>query len=536
MLKLILVDDEAVIRKGIRTSINWRKYDVEIAAEASNGKDALDKVLDLKPEIVITDIRMPVMDGLALSCNIKKALPDTKIIILSGYEDFSYAREALSLGVAEYLLKPVGVEELTSLITKIRGEIINEQLKKERSVHNNMIFNENLPHIKSNFIAKLLKSEYPPDNNVFEQAEILNFHLSGPQYMVFVVDIDDFPVLTDNLSDADKELMKFSVMNVAEELLLASTTGLVCYSELEHLIGIISSENISEALVKNLCIDIQRSIDKYLKLSVSMGIGNVHKNIKDISKSYSEAVIALKNKIFSGKSSINIYNSDKFEKRTASPVPYPYSEEKDLINYLKALNTEGIGQTLSSLFGRFAHSGTAPESIKNICSRLIVTTVNCVEETGINIENSLGSNFNPFREIDKLDILDNLHMWLLDFFNKMLGLIQQNKTMKYKSIIKSVLQYVEENYQKDISLSEMASIVYVTPNYLSRIFKEEMNINFIDWLNQLRIEKAKALLLEAGSKTYEVAHKVGYGDYKYFSYIFKKITGCTPKEYKETKI
>lgn len=536
MLKLILADDETVIRKGIRTSIDWKQHDVEIVAEASNGKDALDKVLDLKPEIVITDIRMPVMDGLVLSGNIKKMLPDTRVIILSGYEDFSYAREALSLGVTEYLLKPVGAEELISLITKIRGEIINEQLKKERSVHNNIILNENLPHIKSNFITKLLKNEYPSDNNVLEQAGILNYDLSGPQYLVFVVDIDDFLILTDNLSDADKELMKFSVMNIAEELLLASAAGLVCYSEFEHLIGIISSENISESMVKNVCTGIQRSMDKYLKLSISIGIGNVYKNIKDISKSYSEAVTALKNKIFSGKSSINLYNPGKFERKAASQVPYPYNEEKDIINYLKALNTEGIGQTLSNIFSRFAHSGTAPESIKNICSRLIVTTVNCVEETGINIENSLGNNFNPFKEIDKLDTLDNLHMWLLDFFNKMLGLIQQNKTMKYKSIIKFVLQYVEENYQKDISLSEMASIVYVTPNYLSRIFKEEMNINFIDWLNQFRVEKAKALLLEAGSKTYEVADKVGYGDYKYFSYIFKKITGCTPKEYKETKI
>ncbi len=534
MLKLLLVDDEPIIRKGIRTSIDWDKYDIEIAGEASNGKDALAKAFELKPQIVITDIRMPVMDGLALASRLRNELPDTKVIILSGYEDFSYAKEALSLGVTEYLLKPVGAEELISIITKIQNDIINEQLKKDRNVSTNIVLNENFLQIKSNFVNKLMKGEFSSAEEIFDQAGLLNLDYSGSHSLAFVIGIDDYYLLTENMPDKDKELLKFSVVNIAEELLLSSLPGLVCYSEFEHLLGIINADSINEAVVKNICSDIQHCIKKYLKISISIGIGKTYANIIDISKSYSEALTALKNKIFLGKSNIIQYETQNSLKK-AETVFYPFNEEKEILNYLRALNLEGINQALDNIFSRFNGGGATADSIKNICSRLIVITINCIEEMGINLQDSLGTSFNPYSEVDKLDVLEDLHNWMISFFKKSMLLLQENKTLKFKSIIKFVLQYIEENYQKDLSLTDIASMVYVTPNYLSRIFKEEMNINFVDWLNQLRIEKAKALLLETGLKTYEVADKVGYRDYKYFSYIFKKITGYTPKEFKETR-
>lgn len=534
MLKLLLVDDEPVIRKGIRTSIDWDKYDIEICGEASNGKDALDRALELRPQIVITDIRMPLMDGLALASRLKDLLPGTRVIILSGYEDFSYAKEALSLGVTEYLLKPVGAEELISVITRVQNDIINEQLRKDRSVSKNIILNENFLQIKSGFINKMMRGEFASLQDILYQSGMLGLAMQGPQFLTFVIGIDDYYLLTENMPDKDRELLKFSVVNIAEELLTGVFTGLVCYSEFEHMIGIISSNNINDLSVKNMCGEIQNCIKKYLKISVSIGIGKIHPAIDGIPASYSEALAALKNKIFLGKSNIIQYENLNNEK-TSETVFYPFNEEKELLGHLKALNSDGITQVLGNIFGKFAQDNTSADSIKNICCRLIVITINCMEEMGINLQDGLGTNFNPYKEIDKLDVLADLQKWTAAFFSRAIKLLQDNKTTKYKSIIKFALQYIEENYQKDISLSDIANMVYVTPNYLSRIFKEEMNINFVDWLNQLRVEKAKVLLPETGSKTYEVAEKVGYRDYKYFSYIFKKITGYTPKEYKEIR-
>ena len=207
-----------------------------------------------------------------------------------------------------------------------------------------------------------------------------------------------------------------------------------------------------------------------------------------------------------------------------------------MIGYLKALNIEGLNLILDKVFDKFVTSSATPENIKNICGRLIVIAVGCIEEMGIDIYNNLGVSFNPFKEVEKFSVLEDMNKWLKALFEKMVILIQDNKTSKFKGIIKIVLKHIEENYQKDLSLIDISGIVYVTPNYISRIFKEEMNVNFVEYLNQFRVEKAKAFLLETGSKTYEVAEKVGYRDYKYFSYIFKKFTGCTPREFKEKGI
>ncbi len=535
MFKLLLVDDEPIIRKGIKTSIDWSKYDIEISGEASNGKDALEKALVMLPEIVITDIRMPIMDGLSLSESLKKMLPDTKIIILSGYEDFSYAKKALSLGVTEYLLKPVGAEELISLIVKVKNDITSGRVKKNLLMKKNIILNENYLQIKSNLVNKLLKNEFTSADYVFEQAEMMNLDLTGPEFLVFVISMDDFLIITEGMPDKEKELMKFSVINISEELLSSFFSGLVCYSEFDHLIGVINGKNLDDIIVNDFFREIQQCINKYLKLSISIGIGSMSASILDISRSYSEALAALKNKIFLGKGLILQHKSVKAANVSEETVLYPFSEEKEILNYLKALNTEGIAITLNNIFNRFDQNSATPENIKNICCRLVVIAVNCIEEMGINFQNSFGTHFNPYMEIEKLEILDDLYNWLIAFFNRSILLIQENKTLKFKSIIKFALHYIEQNYNRDISLNEIANMVYVTPNYLSRIFKEEMNVNFVDWLNKLRIEKAKALLLETTFKTYEVADKVGYRDYKYFSYIFKKITGNTPKEFKESR-
>ncbi|WP_239619110.1 response regulator [Cohnella mopanensis] len=532
MIKLMLVDDEPIIRKGIRTSIEWDKVGIEIVGEASNGADAIEKAMQLKPHIVITDIRMPIMDGLALSGQLKNQLPGTKIVILSGYEDFEYAREALSLGVTEYLLKPVGAEELISLITVLKDEVIEKETQKNIRLSYDLAINENSPHIKSNFIIKILKGGFPDAPSILERAKILNLNLTDSEYIVFAIDIDDSINTIEDRYMANKNLLHFSVMNIAEEILLSKASGLVCYSDSEHLIGLINAKNVTETFMNSIFADIQYWINKYLRLSVSIGIGEMNNRIMDINNSYSEAYAALRHKIYKGKSSIIHYSEVKDSQLSMSTL-YPSEEEKAILHNLKTLNTDGLYETINMIFSKFRSSHMAAESIRNICSRLIVISISSIEEMGINIQSSLSADFNPYTEAGKFEILDDLQQWVISIFDIIIAHLQDNKTLKFKSIISLALKYIEENYQKDLSLSDIASIVYVTPNYLSRIFKEEVGINFTGWLNQFRVEKAKDLLKDAGAKTYSVANQVGYKDYKYFSHVFKKYTGYSPSEYKD---
>lgn len=533
MFKLMLVDDEPVIRKGIRTSIEWDKYDVEIAGEASNGRDALEMALALEPDIVVTDIRMPVMDGLGLAAELRARLPDTRTVILSGYDDFAYAKKAISLGVSEYLLKPVRAEDLVSLVVKLKTGIAKARLEKNMNRSAEITFHENLLNLRAYFVNRLLKGEYTDPDYIDDRAAALKLDLSGPEYLAFVIEIDDFHSLAEKMPERDVELLKFSVVNISEELFSSHARAAICYGEAGRLLGLACFRKPGEIQLERICKDIQHYVRKYLDLSVSIGLGSTRKDILGAPEACSEALAALESKIYKGRKSIIFYSPAADGGKKAGELRYPFGEEKEMMGYLKTLNPEGINPVLERIFTSFAESRAGAENVKNICSRLVVTAIGCVAELGVDVQGSLGASFNPYREVDRFDVLEDLKKWLQAFFERLLTLVQDNKTDKFKGIVKTALKYIEENYPKDISLADISNIVYVTPNYLSRVFKEELGVNFVEWLNRFRVEKAKALLSENGAKTYEVAVKVGYKDYKYFSGIFKKYAGCTPKEFKE---
>ncbi|QAY68011.1 response regulator [Paenibacillus protaetiae] len=534
MIKLLIVDDEPNIRKGIRTSIEWEQYGIEVAGEAADGAEALEKALQLKPHIVVTDIRMPLMDGLELARRLKNELPAARIVILSGYEDFSFAKEALSIGVQDYLLKPVGAEELIELLLKISEDIKRAEADKRNQQSLNMVLNENYQAIKSDFINRILQGGFSNPASIMDKAALLKIPLDGPQHILLAVDIDDFALMTEDLPESKRELIRFSVMNIAEEVLLSHASGLVCYSEFDHLIGLMNGNRLNEDFIARICEDIQQAVRTYLKLSVSIGISGICSRISDLNIAYAEAFSALKAKIHKGKASLIRYHD-----LAVSPAPhhvlYPSEEEKVIIGCLKTINTAELQNAIDQIFNRFAAGQTDAARIRSICGRLLLMSVSGIEEMSVDVSSIIGTDFNPYREMERFDTLEDLRNWMNHLLGRLSGLVQENKNEKFKGVIKTALRYMEENYDRAVSLADVAAVVYVTPNYLSRIFKEEMGLNFVEWLNRYRIEKAKALLAEPGAKTYSVAEKVGYSDYKYFSQMFKRFVSCSPKEYKELK-
>ncbi|MFC5529100.1 response regulator [Cohnella yongneupensis] len=408
MIRILLVDDEPIIRKGIRVSIDWEALGMEIVGEAGNGADALRLAASLKPNIVMTDIRMPSMDGLTLADQLRQQLPDTKIVIVSGYEDFAYARKAISVGVNDYLLKPVGAENLIEVLAGLKETILQAEASKSSRQSQEHVWNENYPTIKSSFINKLLKGGYASDVAILAKADSLRVNLTGPDYAIAAIAIDDFGPMTDRMPESGRQLLKYAIMNISEEIILSKTAGVVVYGEQDQLIALISADELTGEFMESLAQEIQVAIRQYIKLSVSIGLGGIRDNLLELAASYAEALDALR------------------------------TNKDDL----------------------------APS---------------------------------------------------------------------FRMMVASSIQYIEQHYAEDFSLADIAGTVYVTPNYLSRVFKEETGMNFVHWLNRYRVEKAKLFLCEPGAKTYEVAARVGYGDYKYFSTMFKKHAGCTPKEFKDQR-
>jgi two-component system response regulator YesN len=415
MYKVMVVDDEIIVRRGIMTSIDWPSHGIAITAEARNGKEALIKLQSHPVHLILADIRMPVMTGIELARAVKPEYPDIELILLSGYEEFQYAKEAMSLGIRHYLLKPVQAEKLVELLVEYRDRERHKRLTRQRELIRNMLFNEQLPHMKSKLMHKLLDRRADA-GEIREQAATLRIPLDGPAYRVLVVKADGNRLFAEHMTRKEQEAMAFAFLNIVEETLLARFPGFVSYAEPNTVIGLINLR--PETPVGDVCEAVRTNLSTYLRLPVSVRPGRSVHTLTQIADSYEDALGAL---------------SCGACRETDSP-------------------------------------GASAEEAK-VHSRLV----------------------------------------------------------------KEAVRYAMTHYGEPIGLSETAEHVCVTPAHLSKVFKEEMGENFMRWLNRIRVEEARRLLDSTWLRTYEIAEKVGFRDYKYFSSIFRTYTGCSPREYRNRR-
>lgn len=535
MVNVLIVDDEAVIREGIIKSIDWGSYDINIVGEASNGVEALEIFKNKMPDIVITDIRMPIMDGLELSRNLIELMPSVKLIILTGYGEFEYAKKAIEFKVSKFVLKPIGAEELVKIVLKLKDEIYDEKRKATEGKSFELLFQENLPVIRGRLINRLTDGSYSSisKDEILKKAKTLNMDFSGPIYQVFILAIDDYFYCVDNQTPEKRELLLDSVLNIADEALASYTKGFLCRNEISLFVGIINTGRHDFNII-GMCKYLQFLISKHLKISISIGIGNEKNDIYKVFESYDEAFNALRNRIYKGKNAV-IHIKDVAEDTgmTSSGFLQNYNnEEKELLFCLKLIDQNKVNDLFNRLFERFVSMKVDYNNIKNVCLKLLLAAFREIDEMGINIEGHLNIQFDLFNEIEKCEIIDDIKIWMINVTEKMIEVIENGKNETYKSIVKIAIDYIMKHYNEPLSLTIIAEKVHVTPNYFSRVFRKETNENFIEWLNKYRIEKAKEFLTDFSLKTYEVAEKVGFNNYKHFSYNFRKYVGCSLTEYK----
>ncbi len=532
MIKIMIVDDEYVIRKGIMTSIDWESMGMTVVGEAANGREGYEKALSLKPDIIITDVKMPVMDGLELTKLLKETMPKVRVVIISGYDEFQYAREALRLGVGEYLLKPIGAEELIKIMIKQCDDIIKESSEIDREIKIKSIFTENLYYMQEKFMISVVKGEYGDWINFPNKSRELNLDMSGKDYQAVILEIDDYLLITESMSPVEKKQIRNNVKSIADRILGPSTNSLFFFGDNDYLFSVINVKDSNRYDLNNLYREIQYEVKKNHSITVTFGLSNIHKSACDIPGAFDEALDTIGKKAFKGKNKIiSVNDVDKPE--GISPVIYTSSFEKEVIGYIKTVDSEKLNMSLDKMYSILAGAKADYKDIKNICLRLITIAESQLDELGVEYGNQYGKKFDYYMEIEKYETFEDIKIWNKSIFQSFIEAIQKNKNDKFKGIVKVAMQYTNEHYYEDIGVEHVAAITYVTPNYFSRIFKKETGKSFTEWLNTMRLEKAKILLKDLRLKVYEVAEKVGYNDYKIFTHNFKKYVGCTPKEYRE---
>lgn len=529
MITLLIVDDEVMVRKGLSKEFDWQTNGITIIGEAANGKDGLSLALSNHPDIVITDIRMPGGDGLHMATKIREQLPVTSIIFLSGYSDFEYARSAIELGAVDYLLKPVIITELQTVIKKVKARIEKERSSQIKDKAKDALLLGAIPFLKARLFNDFSNSSIKLEVFV-EKAKLMDINLDGPRYQFFVLEFDN-PSINFDLSYSQRSSLEIIIQNQVESLLGSGSHCSIAYVDYS-IMGLISTSHEMKQI-----IDFAEKIrsDIYIKFScaIMVGLGQQVLSIKDIGLSLRQALTTLDYKISIGTNSV-IVSTEASIPEIALIIP-SLEEERVLVENLRVSKAIEIASQIDFLFEKYILSHpVSRKSAEHFCFNILGIGFRELRQSGLSPELIFGKDRNIPEEIGSQNNLSSIVELMKSVFSEILDGLDSQRGNKCHAIVKLGMAYAQEHYTTPLQLQDIAEMVKVTPNYFSRLFKQDVGENFIEWLTKFRIEKAQNRLVDTPeSKTYEIATDVGFKDYKYFAYIFKKYTGYTPGTYRK---
>lgn len=535
MWKVAIIDDERQVLQGMKRAIPWTELGAEWVGEALNGADGLNMIRETQPDIVITDIYMPLLNGLDMIEQLRKEGYQGKIIILSGYSDFEHARQALRYNVSDYVSKPISVPSLKAILNKVIQELVEEEEKRMKQgelSHKLMLYE---PFIEKEWVRSAAVGTLDSSYRNREHLPQPYRYWSDTNHSVIGIElVRDERARTFSVSDWS--LFRFAVSNIICEL-AQKVFPYVEYAELHSTRAVLiihpesdSSERANEAM-KDLAMRITDNIKSYLKLASRVGIGGTKTSWTHIPVSTEEAFRAIDMKHLRVVPQYEIYAYQGEMKRgqdQASLFQVKFSYE--LATAMKGAQEEEAKQLVADYMGALGnHTGVTSEYVQMLGSELWGIIAYCLYESGYIVE-ELFTNDQIAQEIRELMHPEELEAWLLEKITMICGSRQWKGSNKHRRVVDFMTQYIHEHYAEDVTLADLSDKVYVSRNHLSIIFKNMTGETFNTYLTRVRIEKARELLLEGNALVYEVAERVGYKNVPYFSTLFKKMTGMNPTE------
>ncbi|MDR6554725.1 response regulator [Paenibacillus qinlingensis] len=531
MYTIIMVDDEDEVREGIKKKTNWEACGFQLVGDYDNGRDAYEAVERLQPDVVITDINMPFMDGLQLTERIVAKYRTIKVVIVTGYEDFDYAKQAIKLKVKDYLLKPINSAEFTEFLQKLCLELDEERKQREDITFLRHQFQESMPLLRERFLERLVTSGMRKEEIERKLPMFgLDLESSGPRHTVLALDIDDFGRELYSDQVAEEELLRFAAYNILHEIVEKEHGGAVFRTRDDKLVGLVSgAEERVEVVSQTLAEQARYSIEKYLGMTVTVGISRMCEGLQELPKAFQEALTALDYRFMLGNNRIIAIGDMEFGS-SQDNTSY-LRTEKRLIAAIKIGEKTAITNTLQEWIDDLKKSACPMESCYGKLHKLLVALMNAGVETGVDGEDVLGDH--SFMELYTRKTLDDVRLWLEAICVAFVDRLAEKRTHVSGAQLESAVAYIHEHYaDEQLSLQHVCNHIYMSMSYFSALFKPYTGETFIEYVTRYRLEKAKEMLATTQLKTYELAAKVGYGDPQYFSVIFKRHTGMTPKEFR----
>ncbi len=518
MLKLLLVDDEKMVRRTIAQTLDWKSLEISEIIQAEDGEQALELAVQHHVDIVITDIRMPFMDGLELSKRLSSLLPDTKIIVLTGHDEFEYARSALKLNVMDYIIKPIAKEGLTEVIRSAVHVIKGERQAKENYAKLRAQLRKTLPILKDRALYSLVNSE-SPNSETFELLSYCNVDINCSDIICVVFEYGAKQKLDVEAQEIGRLLLLELLEQNFDGFIFTTPDSKYCLILKNHR-DIQKRQKLQE-VIETLRQKLTTSEGTFL----NAGIGSVSADIHSIHRSYREACHVLSYKTALGNNhTFDILDHGYFENQFA----YPKKEIQTLVNTLH-LSTD-YSASLHNLCDHLAdYVHLSRENLRLLAFEIILDVSKILLEV-------LGEEAHifSFGQAAQINTVDGFKNCISKLFEEASAAINQKKQSKRQLTVSRVKQYILENFHNPkLSLQSVADALYINSSYLSAMFKRETGETLIDHVTRLRIEKALEIIKREDIHGYEVASKVGYSDPHYFSVCFKKLMGQSPSEYKK---
>ena len=533
LYSIILVDDEEEVRKSIIKKIEWQAAGFHVVGDAENGEDAMEKIEMLEPDVVLTDIRMPYMDGLQLAEKVRQRYPSMRVVIFSGYDDFEYAQRAIKLNVSEYILKPVNVEELTSILKRIKENLDLEIEEKRNLSRLREKYRKSLPIIREQFFNELVHKNLKKDLAEQKLREYDIPILGARKWMLAAIDVEEGDVVESLSLHSEEELIPISVMQIVREKLEGYCRFALFQSASEADMVVITAldEDNSITGLTDVLGDICKETKRILKVPVTIGIGHSCEDISGIPKAYQSAVDALGYKAISGNGS-TIYIND-MEPVGSGKLEFDSLTEGELISAIKFGPEEKIESSVKNIMEKMKTAKVHFRQQQVYMIGIFNSIIQMMQQYDLALEDIMGEELESMVLFDKLKKIEEFGQWLLRIAGKLNHLINQERDMTTRQVIQEAKQYILDNYQNpDLSVEMICRHLHMSPAYFSTVFKKETGQAYIAYLTEVRLNKAVELLNKTDDKTYIIASKVGYQEQNYFSYVFKKKFGVSPTRYR----
>jgi two-component system response regulator YesN len=534
MYKLIIVDDEEEVRKGVLKKIEWDKYGFEIVGEAENGREALDIAERTFPDVVITDIKMPFMNGIELAKHLRDRFPTTKVIILTGFDEFEYAHKAIKLNVIEYVLKPISAKELIDVLVKTKA-LLDEEMKEKKNIDAlREHYVRSLPLLKEKFLATLISNTLNK-SEIEERAKNYSIDLKGNNFVVSTVRVENY---SDNAGYEERELLAFALLNVINEIIAKYNIGTAfMYSSDVVIINVFKDIERDRAtkIALKVMDEIRQSIEKYINLSVTIAVGTFCSDVTLINNSYKNSLAALDYRMLLG--SVKIIWIEDVEPKSKDRILFDNAKEHALSSSLKVGTEEDINNTIDELFNEIIRSKASIKDYQIYLMEIITAILKVAKGSDINLSEAFGEGYNLFTDLFRFNDLNEIKSWLKNICMKIMETISLGRQDISKTIVKDAKEFIDSHYtESELGINDVCSFLHISPTYFSSIFKKETKTTFVNYLTQVRMNAAKELLKSTNMKAFEIAEKVGYSEPNYFSYSFKKNFGVSPSEFRNNSL